>query len=432
MSSNNQQENFFKRGGLSIAFMSILILSGCGGGGGGVASSSDDATPHSAVSIHISGDNKALLTNQDNRSNVYTIDMRQQGIMSMGGDPYAISILATSDDISISDNHCNTTLGLGGSCQFTVLVNNVTTTPTQSNDYMPEIADVNITATNINTGDVITATLPITLLPDPLAANIRPRREREEERAENHFHDLLEQSWHTENISLQDPSSWRVIPEEYPDHFQQYVFGYNVPFIRTYYGDVNKLPLAMLTRCGNTLIYFVAQQKEQVRLESNDRDSVTVKYHPLIADGLTTGVLNSARSINGTLVLKETGQDDLIRHTHVSAHDSTWSGVEDIDRLKDLITISTSNEDNYLVSILTNISGNPFIDQGNLGATKVITIHSLLTMNTSGRLIDSLRNLDSTNSIATLANDTSLTNSFIINALNEYRHQVAYACYVSS
>ena len=395
-----------------------LTLTACGGG-----SNDDSPQPNPAISIHISGNDKALLTNQANNSNTYTIDMRQQGVMSTGGDTYNISLTNSSPDITISTNSCNMPLALGGSCQFTVLANNASTTPSRTNNYTPESVSVGITATNTNTGEIITKALPIQVLPDPLGANII-------DATGNNIRTLLGESYHTSNISEEILNAWRTPAGA------AYIFTYNVPFIRTYYGDIDNLPLAMLTRCGNTLIYFVAQQKMSRALSSNQDDNVTVKYHPLIADGSTTGVTGFNKLTNGNLVLKEAGQADLTQPTSISVHDSLWSGPENIDRLKHLITSNVSNHNDYIVSILTNISGDPFIEHENVGATRVITVHSLLTDNAYDALVAYLSANHSVGDIVNIANGVStlnlgsvaLTDNFR-DSLNSYRQQVSYACH---
>ena len=170
-----------------------------------------------------------------------------------------------------------------------------------------------------------------------------------------------------------------------------------------YDSETTNTPLAIATRFGNTLVYFVAQQRLARGLATaGNNDNVTVKYHPLIADGVSSGVAGNPKVLNGVLTLRESGEAPITQNTQVNAHDSTWSGDENIDRLRELITTDTTPDNSTIMSILEQISGAPFIDPDNVGVDKIITVHSLLN-NASA---DQLRNaLSAGTSVMDILND---------------------------
>ena len=103
----------------------------------------------------------------------------------------------------------------------------------------------------------------------------------------------------------------------------QYLFPSNVPIISTYsiLSDSTLWPiLSLYKRVGNTLMYLVVQDKLERSLEAINapktqswdqasRDNVTVKYHPLIADGIKTGVGGTTNKIlKGDFILMDREQ----------------------------------------------------------------------------------------------------------------------------
>lgn len=226
---------------------------------------------------------------------------------------------------------------------------------------------------------------------------------------------------------------------------QTYVFTYNVPFIRTYFGDTDNFPLAMKTRCGNKLIYFVAQQKMVRALDGSNNDKVTVKYHSLISDGATSAVVDKTddRVITGQFkLILPNGTQVVDRLMTVIAHAHVWSGAHDDAVLRNLITTNTTDENSYIISKLNNIrltagggyhGGQTFIDVSNHGANEIITIHSLLTPDAYDDLREQyLRHHHNLGDIAKLADDRTLTLYYLDdtfrNSLKAYRAEVAEAC----
>ena len=243
-----------------------------------------------------------------------------------------------------------------------------------------------------------------------------------------------------------------------------YAYPFNVPLIQTYSPTIGIFSpaLAMKTRCGNTLVYLVVQSKLENQLTPNlprapidptlpetqqaGRENVTVKYHPLIADGITLGVDNGThrKVIAGNLkILDHNSTQEYNNRIGVDAHANIWSGSDDIPFLRDLITTHISPENSMAISILENpttvagyAGGDPFFDAYNYGVTKVITVHSLLTPNAYDELREQyLQYHHNLGDIAKLADNNlpglsaNLTaNNTFKNSLKAYRQQVALAC----
>ncbi|WP_395946488.1 hypothetical protein [Caedibacter taeniospiralis] len=392
-------------------------LSGCGGGGGG-----DTAGGVTPTTVHVASDvnnQKALLASAINQ-NTYTLDVRQSGVMVVGGgDPYTLNITAPAG-LNIVANTCGAAMRYGASCDLRVNATPTVHTLNLANGYRAEQLMITIDATNTITGDVISRTIPVSVVNNPLTAAVTLG-------LSTNIGVLLEFAYHTANISEEAVGAWTV-------GMQAFVYPFNVPLIHTYDSQVTNTPLAMETRCGNTLVYFVAQQKLARALAligTGNHDNVIVKYHPLIADGVASGVVGQSRVLNGHLTIRETGQPDIPYTTSANAHDSTWSGPENIDRLRELITTNTTPENSTVISILDSLSGAPLIDVENGGATKVITVHSLLT----GVSADALRaSLDGGTDIVALTNTLLVSRvadeQALGQALVEYQNQVAKACYI--
>ncbi|WP_100551033.1 hypothetical protein [Caedibacter taeniospiralis] len=406
-------------------------LSGCGGGGGG-----DTAGGVTPTTVHVASDvnnQKALLASAINQ-NTYTLDVRQSGVMTVGsGDPYSLSFTVPVGIDVVTNTCAGRTLHYGADCQLTV---NVLTRRghvlDSANGYRAEQLMITIDATNTVTGEVVRQTIPVSVVNNPLTAAVAAA-------AGANIGVLLEAAYHTANISEEDAAAWLDATTG-----AQFVYPFNVPLIHTYDSQVTNTPLAMETRCGNTLVYFVAQQKLGrllVPIGTGNQDNVIVKYHPLIADGVTSGVAGNSRVLDGHLTILETGQPAITHNTSANAHDSpnlagpgshgTWSGPENIDRLRELITTATTPNNSTVISILNGLSGARLIDVENAGATKVITVHSLLT----GVSADALRlRLAGGTDIVALTN-TLLASGVAADqelgqALVEYQNQVAKACYI--
>ncbi len=400
-------------------------LSGCGGGGGG-----DTAGGVTPTTVHVASDvnnQKALLASAINQ-NTYTLDVRQSGVMRVGGgDPYTLHITAPAG-LNIVANTCGAAMRYGASCDLTVNATPPTVhTLNLANGYRAGQLMITIDATNTVTGEVVRQTIPVSVVNNPLTAAVAAAVDIGGRISGG----LMAAAYHTANISEEDAAAWRDVTRG-----AQFVYPFNVPLIHTYDSEMTNTPLAMETRCGNTLVYFVAQQKLDrplVLITVGNNDHVIVKYHPLIADGVTSGVVRHPRVLNGHLTILETGQPAITHNTSANAHDSTWSGPENIDRLRELITTATTPNNSTVISILNGLSGAPLIDVENGGATKVITVHSLLTALSADALRASLAPPTDIVALTTARLASGVADEQELGqALVEYQNQVAKACYISS
>jgi len=144
-------------------------LSGCGGGGGG-----DTAGGVTPTTVHVASDvnnQKALLASSINQ-NTYTLDVRQSGVMVVGGgDPYRLRVIVPAGVNSVTDTCTGVTLPSGGHCQLIVDV----PAPrahvlTGANGYRAEQLMITIDATNTVTGEVVRQTIPVSVVNNPLTA----------------------------------------------------------------------------------------------------------------------------------------------------------------------------------------------------------------------------------------------------------------------
>ncbi|WP_151192724.1 hypothetical protein [Cysteiniphilum sp. JM-1] len=422
---------------ISVIVTPLLLLVGCGGGGGSTNNKDNSpAADPSAIAaiIHIATDtnNQAALLAPSINQNTYTLDIRRPGVMETGGDGYTVNITAPSD-LTIVTNTCHgSTLHYGATCEFSVEANNASRpAPNVSNHYQPETMNVNIEAINTATGQKLSKTIPVSLISLPAITQVSLA-------TSTNIGSLLNNAYHTANISEENiSSSWiNSLTHSGISHYYGFIFPFNVPLIYTYDGTEKiEIPLAMATRCGNTLIYFVAQQKlDRALATTYNDDNVTVKYHPLIADGVTSGVAGNPKVLNGELTLREEGPTPIIQSTQINAHDGTWSGPENVDRLRELITTNSTSGNSTIISVLDQLNGDPFIDPDNVGVDKIITVHSLL--NTASA--DKLRNaLDAGDSVMDIANaidsgTASADEDELLNALGLYLREVTKACYIQT
>ncbi len=185
----------------------------------------------------------------------------------------------------------------------------------------------------------------------------------------------------SDNISCPQSKSWI-------QQGNQNVFTANVPLISTYDPEPFGLlwpALSVHTRVNNTSLYFVVQQKLDRELSMEGADNVTVKYHSLIADGISTGVGDpNNKVLKGKFNLRNIKGDSLIgdhRDMVVSAHDNLWSGPENDEVLRKIVTNHASKDNSVIISefvISDNIQNAAFLDPINLDLKNIITIHVLL------------------------------------------------------
>ncbi|WP_192484545.1 MULTISPECIES: hypothetical protein [Cysteiniphilum] len=411
---------------ISVIITPLLLLVGCGGGGSSTNNNNNSpaADPSAtAAVIHIATDanNQAALLAPSMSQNTYTLDIRRPGVMETGGDGYTINITAPSD-LTIVANKCHgSTLHYGATCEFSVKANNASIpTPNVSNHYQPETMSVSIEATNKATGQKLSKTISVSLISLPAITQVSAA-------TGTNIGTFLSNAYHTANISQESDGAWND-----PISGAAFVYPFNVPLIHTYDSETTNTPLAMATRCGNTLIYFVAQQKlDRALATTGNHDNVTVKYHPLIADGVTSGVAGNPKVLNGELTLREEGQTPITQSTQINAHDSTWSGPENIDRLRALITTNSTAGNSTIISVLDQLNGDPFIDPDNVGVDKIITVHSLLNPASADQLRGALGAGDSVMDIANAIDSAtaSADEEEFLTALGLYAMEVSKACY---
>ena len=394
------------------AFKTILIccaifLVGCGGGG----DSSTSTTPLiTAIHVTPATQAQALLSTAGFNEITYNVSVRKPGALVAGGPSYDMTVVVPRDLATVNDTCNGQRIVYGGRCQIQVRYNGAAPhEPIRATGYVPLSYHINITATPTDGSAVLNNTTTVRVLNDPLYVNIV-----------NHGGDYI-----TNNIGV---SGWRS-PFQAPI-IQTYSLGYS----RAFFGDDNRTmitPLVLKTRCRNKLIYLVIQQKMQGPLDGlANHHNVTVKYHSLIGDNIVTGVAGNPRVINGQLKLIEARHREINVNTNVNAHDGLWSGPENIGRLQQLITTHTTPGNNYIVSMLSNITpNNIYIDPENQGANKIVTVHVLLEQPQYGALTAYLRIHNGLGDLVNLVNPGNATlDNVAKNSLNAYRTEVARSC----
>ena len=135
---------------------------------------------------------------------------------------------------------------------------------------------------------------------------------------------------------------------------------------------------------------------------------------------------------------------------HPAGGNNVWSGPDNDNSLRQLITTHTSNQYDYIVSELVNIDQpQRFINNSNRGVTKIITVHSLLAPNAAQNI--QIRNTGGYTELydylyankyrnATLQDMSALFEDTVnqshnastnfLASLNAYKNEVARACAV--
>lgn len=380
------------------------------------------------------------------------------------GARYRIAIGApASDNFQLRENACENPdlTAHQNTCTFSMRYTGSTALSDSDLSRNPT-TNITVTATKVGASDAastIMQSVTLRALPDPLGAGIvaysGPSTADDLFFARaNHEYNYRTATGIRQRGEAPDgaSTSYRVAAYAYP---------FAVPLIQTYSPSdtLFDTPLAMRTRCGNSLVYFVIQKKitnddlqSAVRAQESDTgDHVTVKYHALISDGVTSGVTGSQRVATGRYSLFQNRGDSLSASSpltkDINAHISedsqgVWSGHDNEAILRELITTDTVPENDYIISKLTDIrlttnqnpsiNSDPFIDTVNHGAKTIITVHSLLTPDTYDTLRDYLSTHHSAGDVAALLAPNNGSHDRILQeSLRLYRQQVTKACAVA-
>ncbi|AJI44730.1 hypothetical protein IBE11_01370 [Francisella tularensis subsp. novicida] len=233
----------------------------------------------------------------------------------------------------------------------------------------------------------------------------------------------------SDNISCPQGKSW--IQE-----LGQNVFTANVPLISTYDPESFGLlwpALSLHKRVGDTSLYFVVQQKIDRELTTGPEDNVTVKYHSLIADGINTGIGEpNNKVLKGSFNLRDGNgnifTEGVYRDMEVIAHDSLWSGPENDDVLREMITSYTSKNNSVIISELLVSDNTQFIDSINSGIKNILTVHVLLNEKDFESFVTDMDNYQ-------ITKDDSFLENYIVNqngvqairdGLTTYKNAIAY------
>lgn len=447
-----------------LSLVTVFILSGCGGGGSDssanvaiISASASNITetipvPNSRAQVLITRLNKALLDNAANQI-TYTVSVRPQGNgnFDMTGAQYGINVALPADGsgagLVIINSACFN-LAYGGQCQFTLGYNGAAIPEPVAPNYTPNIKNFQVTVTPVapTPGQVTYRDITVKVMPDPAQVNLAP--------SSNNARFL---PMKTNNITVFNRGnnvSWR---------FQSTPV--SIPTIQTYDNDYMPFVyIAAKMRCGNTLVYFSAQNKmiralapvnapagTQTHGARNNRqdnaDNITVKYHPFFSIG------NPGDNIKvfGNYQLSNPNSENFntgASRKEINIH-PVWSGPDNDNALRNIITTHKSNQYDYIVSILHNIDQpQSFVDDNNKGVRKIITVHSLLapdagqqiSINNAGHnnlydylnanrgatIISNISNLFRDNIVGHPKTQNAETNFKA--AMQAYRNQVAIAC----
>jgi len=410
---------------LSILVITFII-SGCGGGGGDDSVSTTPVPVLTSIHAAPTTQAKALLPINGFNEITYNVSLRRPGVLTAGGLGYDMVTVVPADLTSVRDTCNGQRVFYGGNCQITVRYNGVPRNllaPT----YIPQSYDINIRAVPVDGSTTLNNTIAVSAVQDPLHVALDTLGATA----------MRNETYRTSNILNTPGWGARV--------------NFEVPTIQTYsiIADVIQpnplvLPanpgdaalaypvLALKTRCSNKLIYLVVQRKIETALTADATNNVTVKYHPLIADNIRTGIADPGSVITGLVKILENGQPDINVNADVNAHARTWSGSQKINRLQQLISANDVPQNSSIISVLSNI--NPlsiYIDPTNQRAREIITVHSLLlpasylALENYLNLSHGLGDVDNLMLPADPTLDVTAKNS-----LNTYRTEVAKACAV--
>lgn len=452
-----------------LSLVTVFSLSGCGGGSDSsanvaiISASASNITEtipvsNSRAQVLITRLNKALLDNTANQI-TYTVSVRPQGNgnFDMTGAQYGINVALPADGsgvgLVIINNNC-VNLAYGGRCQFTLRYNGVAIPEPVAPNYTPTIKNFQVTVTPVapTPGQLTYRDITVKVMPDPARVNLAPAV------TAAYFLPMK-----TDNITViprGDNVSWR---------FQSTPV--SIPTIQTYNNSYRPFVyVAAKTRCGNTLVYFSAQKKMTRGLAPVDAqqnsyfpfglddfglnyvsqssgDNITVKYHPFFSignPGDNIKVFGNYQLSNPNTEGFNTGAS----RKEINIH-PVWSGPDNDNALRNIITTHKSNQYDYIVSILHNIDQpQSFVDDNNKGVRKIITVHSLLAPDAVQQI--SINNVATNNlynyfnanrGATTILNISNLFQNNIAGhpetqnaetnfkaAMQAYRNQVAVAC----
>ena len=448
-----------------LLLATVFSLSGCGGGGSdssanvaiisASASNITEAIPvtNSRAQVLFTRLNKALLDNTANQI-TYTVSVRSQGNgnFDMTGAQYGINVALPADGsgagLVINNNTC-VNLAYGGQCQFELRYSPADIPEPVAPTYTPTIKNFQVTVTPVapTPGQVTYRNITVKVMPDPARVNLAPSSN----------NNARFSPMKTNNIAVfnrGDNVSWRFLS-----------IPVSIPTIQTYDNDYMPFVyIAAKTRCGNTLVYFSVQNKmiralapvnapagtqthgARANRQAN-ADNITVKYHPFFSIG------NAGDNIQvfGNYQLSNPNSENF--NTGASRKETNihpiWSGPDNDNALRNIITTRNSNQYDYIVSILHNIDQpQSFVDDNNTGVRKIITVHSLLATDAAyqisinnafqNNLYDYLNVNQGATTISNISNlfqdniadhpETQNAETNFKAAMQAYRNQVAVAC----
>ncbi|MFY2507774.1 hypothetical protein ACN3E9_05700 [Vibrio pectenicida] len=199
-----------------------------------------------------------------------------------------------------------------------------------------------------------------------------------------------------------------------------YLLAFNAPLIQTYFPDqfLFMTPLVVKHSCSSAEFYFVAQYGSTASgaIDTNNRqDNVFIKYHSLMANGVTNGVAGNAVNFSGRLKLSTSSGDNFVENITQSAHDSVWSGASNVAGLQQLLNTNTNA---YVTSSYKD---------SNRGKA-VYSVNSLLNKDYLKALLMYLQGNPNPHEIDTLADAPELQEPVFQASVRQYREIVAQHC----
>ncbi|WP_216602193.1 hypothetical protein [Vibrio pectenicida] len=386
-----------------IMLLSLFLYS-CGGGDGAKETASP-ASPSIGLTYHSSNQGRALINVDGLSETIFTIENSSSAQLTITTE---MSDLVAG--FSVTNNQCQgAVLATSDTCQLTVQY--------LRDDNSKGSIKVSGIAQNGNDHYRSTILFPVFGIVDPFNSNM-------EEYAghidpNSNFCSLIDPTlvdchlYKLGQVTSPAPDAWSTGAASYP-------LAFNAPLIQTYFPDqfLFMTPLVVKHSCSAAEFYFVAQYGSTVSgaIDTNNRqDNVFIKFHPLMANGVTSGVAGHAVNFSGRLNLSTSSGDNFVENTSQSAHDSVWSGASNVAGLQQLLN---TNNNTYVTSSYKD---------SNSGKT-VYAVNSLLNKDDLQALLIYLQTNPNPHEIDTPADAPDLQEPTFQASVRQYREIVAQHC----
>lgn len=382
-----------------------LFLYACGGGDGAkeTASPSSPSSPSTTLTYQSSNQGRALINVAGLSETTFTIENSSPAQLTITTETSGLAA-----GFSVTNNQCQgADLATSDTCQITVQYRR------------DENSQGSITVSGIaqNGNHRTSLDLPVFGIVDPFNNNTEEYSGHIDPTSA--FCSVIDPTlvnchlYKLGQVTSPEQDAWRTGGASYPLTF-------NAPLIQTYFPDqlLFMTPLVAKHSCSSAEFYFVAQYGSTVSgaIDTNNQeDNVFIKYHPLMANGLTNGVAGNAVNFSGRLNLSTSSGDSFADNITQSAHDSVWSGPSNVAGLQQLLNTNTNT---YVTS--------SYKDSNNGKA--VYAVNSLLNKDDLQALLTYLQTNPNPHEIDTPADAPDLQEPAFQASVRQYREIIAQHC----